>query len=289
MKTQHEDRFEQKFRKAAMDDDRPFESMDKVWSRVESKMDRRRLILQKTLWEQWAIVASVLLIATIGYQVYVTAPAPESAPVKVEPAVITDGQPQPTVISPEIKPEAEEILQTQIERTPVAAAQESSITPEHNFEIPEEPATVMEAAPVADSAMKENRNIVQGAPMANQVFSARGIKRIADAREEVAKKHDPLYVLDGKVTTKEKAEAAKDGGTVVKLDDPLYIINGEEYSEKQLFGPEPTSPYAPLDEQDIESISILQGKEATDNYGRKGKKGVVIIITKTGKPKTKNR
>lgn len=285
MKTHNEDHFEQKFRKAAMGDDRPFESMGKVWDRVESKMDRRRLILQKTLWKQWAIVASVLLIATIGYQVYVTAPAttPETV---VPPAVVVDEQTPTTDPSPEIIPEAEEVLQTQIERAPVVAVQKPS-APVADAPVAAE--TQITIAPVADSTVKEDRNAMPNAPMATQVFPARGVKQMSVASEEVAKKHDPLYVLDGKVTTKEKAVAAKEGGTVVKLDNPLYIINGEEYTEKQLFGPEPTSPYAPLDEQDIESISILQGKEATDGYGRKGKKGVVIITTKTGKPKTKNR
>ena len=73
--------------------------------------------------------------------------------------------------------------------------------------------------------------------------------------------------------------------SIVYLANPLYIINGNEYTEKELFGPNPTSPYAPLNQQDIISTSIYQGEDATKLYGEKGKKGVVIITTKNGKPK----
>ncbi|MFY8187888.1 MAG: hypothetical protein ACOVLC_08005 [Flavobacterium sp.] len=68
------------------------------------------------------------------------------------------------------------------------------------------------------------------------------------------------------------------------LNEPLYIINGVEYSEQEVFGPKPTSPYSPLDKQKIETVSILQDEEAVSKYGDKGKKGVVIITTKDGKP-----
>ena len=71
------------------------------------------------------------------------------------------------------------------------------------------------------------------------------------------------------------------------LPDPLYIINGVSYSEKELFGSKPSSPYAPLSKLKIETISILQDEKATAIYGEKGKKGVVIITTKTGKPSFK--
>lgn len=52
-----------------------------------------------------------------------------------------------------------------------------------------------------------------------------------------------------------------------------------------MFGPKPTSPYTPLDKQDIISLNILLEEEAIKIYGEKGKKGVVIVTTKNGKPK----
>ena len=72
---------------------------------------------------------------------------------------------------------------------------------------------------------------------------------------------------------------------VIVLNDPIYIINGMMYTEEELFGPNPTSPYAPLHKQDIISTTIMQEEDALIAYGEKGKKGVVIIKTKEGKPK----
>ena len=108
----------------------------------------------------------------------------------------------------------------------------------------------------------------------------------AKSAKQTMRKDEPLLVIDNK---------AKDMQTLGKLDpndvesimvlpDPLYIINGTEYTEKELFGPNPTSPYSPLNKQEIETLSILQNEKATSIYGDKGKKGVIIITTKDGIP-----
>ena len=68
----------------------------------------------------------------------------------------------------------------------------------------------------------------------------------------------------------------------------MSLIDGVYYSENDLFGKNPTSPYAPLNKQEIKTITVLQDLEATSKYGEKGKKGVVIITTKYGKPTSKN-
>lgn len=275
MKINPQDQFEERFRKAAGHDEETFPQMEKVWDRVEAKLDQERLSTQKSMWKRWAIAASVLLVATVGYQIFNTNQTPAAQTVEVAVPEIMAPRPVPAVdSSPEIKPEASAILQRQVvEQTPVAAA-DALPAPVAGYESqePEPPVMTQEVKSEEDE-------------MATRIFSARGVMRVPAAAE--AKKHDPLYVLDGKVSTRAEAEAVADPGTVVKLENPLYIINGQEYTEKEMFGPEPTSPYAPLDQQDIESISILQGKEATDAYGRKGRKGVVIITTKTGKPKPK--
>ena len=106
-----------------------------------------------------------------------------------------------------------------------------------------------------------------------------------------AKKEKPLLVFDDKVTNKQSVKEVEmdEIESIVELPDPLYIINGVEYTEQELFGPNPTSPYTPLNEQEIDSISILQKEKATSIYGQKGKKGVVIISTKNGKPAAKKQ
>lgn len=80
-----------------------------------------------------------------------------------------------------------------------------------------------------------------------------------------------------------KAEKEK---TVPHIKDALYVINGENYEETSLFGLNPTSPYAPLDKQKIESVKILSIEEATNNLVgyRKDYSKVIIITTENGIP-----
>ena len=115
----------------------------------------------------------------------------------------------------------------------------------------------------------------------------------ATTAKAAQKKADPLYVINGEAANGQSGKDAKEEFSKLSADEidsievlkePLYIINGIYYSEEELFGPKPTSPYAPLDQQEIETIKILQGNEATSAYGEKGKKGVVIITTKNKKP-----
>ena len=99
------------------------------------------------------------------------------------------------------------------------------------------------------------------------------------ARKNQAKNAEPIAKYG---TTKfYKAEKEK---TVPQIKDALYIINGVEYSEASLFGPNPSSPYAPLSKQKIETVQVLPTKEATAIYGNKSNNGVIIISTKNGIP-----
>lgn len=74
--------------------------------------------------------------------------------------------------------------------------------------------------------------------------------------------------------------------TVPHIKNALYIINGETFDEVSLFGSNPTSPYAPLNKQKIESVKILSIEEATNNIVgyRKDYSKVIIIITENGIP-----
>ncbi len=99
--------------------------------------------------------------------------------------------------------------------------------------------------------------------------------------------HNDDVKRDKMMTAEMKNLQPENVESLVILDEPLYIIDGIYYSEDDLFGKNPTSPYAPLNQQDIKTITILQDLEATEKYGEKGKKGVVIITTKTGKPTPK--
>lgn len=52
---------------------------------------------------------------------------------------------------------------------------------------------------------------------------------------------------------------------------PVYMLDGKEISEAEM---------KKLDNNKIESVNVLKGKDATDKYGKKGENGVVVITMK---------
>jgi hypothetical protein len=65
-----------------------------------------------------------------------------------------------------------------------------------------------------------------------------------------------------KTTTTRRGEAEKDG-------NPLIIIDGKKRSNRNN-----------INAENIASFNVLKGQEAIKKYGKKGKKGVIIITTK---------
>ena len=273
-----------------------FPAMDKVWNRVEDKLDHKILTKENTLWKKMAVAASVLLVASIGYQFLkdekqIMVPTNETAVIDTTKTIIDTITPeiivQTEIVHPAIKPNAQIILQEQI-------ADESSVVITDTVkkkvtqiyfngnadkkESAKEELQKPAAAPVLATSVLPKNNYETRSVAQNGYLNAKSAK-------QTMRKDEPLLVIDNK---------AKDMQTLGKLDpndvesimvlpDPLYIINGTEYTEKELFGPNPTSPYSPLNKQEIETLSILQNEKATSIYGDKGKKGVVIITTKDGK------
>ena len=97
-----------------------FPGMDKVWARVEEKLDKKEDKKAILLWKKLAIAASFLLFISLGYQFFKKDTTKNtiinSTSVKV--AV----QKEPTLndsitSSDKIKPEATEILQKQLQKT----------------------------------------------------------------------------------------------------------------------------------------------------------------------------
>ena len=281
-----------------------FPAMDKVWSRVEEKLDKKVLKKENKRWKKLAIAASVLLITTIGYHVYntenkiitedVNIVAIDSVATNADNVVIVEGQDSAhqKITNPKIKPDAEQLLRKQVVSTAVA----SSDIVSGNI--------ANEAVSVSNDSTNKNRKSFgysrnSKGLMKKEIFEARSVERYESdvvskkmEAKQVVGKASPLVVIDGKAV---KVDAESEDGGMSKIDpdnledivvlkEPLYIINGHYYSELELFGPNPTSPYAPLNQQEIETLSILQGEKAIANYGKRGEKGVVIITTKDGKP-----
>gem|GEM_PF-320127 len=127
-----------------------------------------------------------------------------------------------------------------------------------------------------------------------KITSESGKKQVSKERPK------PLMIVDGKplVAPSQKEYDEKlakvlesvptERDTIFYLKEPLYIIDGKEYSEESLFGSNPTSPYAPLNlQEEGMKTRIYTGKDAIKRFGEKGKNGVVVVTTKSGKPAEK--
>ena len=318
----NQDKIFDKFKEAAQNAElKDFPGMEKVWSRVEDKLDKKEDKKTIALWKKIAIAASLLLLISLGSQFFLSDKTKEIQNNQVvvtdsvkkkfqNPVVVKDGV---AVENSEIVPkeDAAKILDKQIQQQQKVAVNEI----QRSFSEPTadavSPAPVLNevivAAPVQSApkyaeeeiAVQHDKNESFGYSKAIQKESAR--VAFAEKQSSVkAKKSAPLVVINGNAMAhnddvkKDKMMSAEMSNlepsnvdSLVILDEPLYIIDGIYYSENDLYGPNPTSPYAPLDKQEIKTITILQDLEATSKYGEKGKKGVVIITTKTGKPVNK--
>lgn len=288
-----------------------FPAMEKIWSRLEEKLDKKEAKKTIALWQKIAVAASLLLVLSIGFQ-FLNSSSPKS--IQEAPAVVTT--------TTKNNPSAVETNENTTNTTPVivtkaeaAAIINNSIGQEvavHNTQskdtimssatnaisIPEI-ATAIASSEVADEKDAESNAIEQKlvAPASVAKEKASYKMAFAEKSQERAKKSSPLVVIDNTALSDSNASKRErimqqelsnfkpeNLESVIVLDNPLYIIDGNYFSEDDLFGPQPKSPYAPLNHQDIKTIVILKDTDAVSKYGEKGKKGVVIITTKTGKP-----
>ncbi|WP_395045360.1 hypothetical protein [Flavobacterium sp.] len=282
-----------------------FSSMDKIWNRVEEKIDKKVLKKETKLWKKIAVAASLLLFVSVAYQYFKSNEEiilPENEIVtsdklkeNTNDSLTIDKELVTTEIqNPLIKKDANIILEK---------ATTSSYQVASNDDL--EMNSVPNAVTIDSLSVNGNGNFntassnKSGTFMWNRKFDARGVEhkdivksesendfKKAKVAKQSAKKQEPLIVIDGEATDKKLSNLSQEElDSIVVLPEPLYIINGVYYSEQSLFGPNPTSPYSPLIKQEIESTTILNPEKAATIYGEKGKKGVVIIITKDGKPK----
>jgi len=307
---ENQDKLYNQFKSAAENaEKKDFPAMENVWNRVEQKLDTKVLKKETKLWKKLAVAASVLLVATLGYHFW----QEEKVIIDNSKIVNQDSIVKPNIVEennqtiatsetqhPAIKENAEEILKEQTKTADVVVMNDS-VKPKKM--VISMPAAVSEVRIEKDEIKEEKQPNAYNGYSDNEVYKARSVQnngyrtmlnssgRNAEAKKKSIKKDDPLLVIDDKAEDLQNIGKLnpEDVESIVVLAEPLYISNGVEYSEKEVFGPNPTSPYSPLNEQDIETISILQKEKATEIYGKKGEKGVVIITTKNGKPKTKTR
>lgn len=285
-----------------------FDSMEKVWSRIDAKLDTKVEKRNTQNWRKLAVAATVLIAGFVGYQFFKS----EETQLIPQNTVVTHEQPKAAIsdsitvhnavvsaetVNPIIKENVDEILKEQIAK-PMSVAVNESIEEEKEYDMSKDD-TFSPSTTIGNSTTSSPTS---GAWLVDKNFESRGVyynETKADENEVVdskkiqtkKKKEEPLIVVNDLATNKQVIANLDDYEieSLIELPEPLYIINGVNYSEQELFGPNPTSPYTPLNKQVIETISILQNEKAVSIYGEKGKNGVVIITTKDGKPAPKKK
>jgi hypothetical protein len=307
------DQFKEVFREAESKD---FPAMETVWSRIDAKLDTKAHKTENKLWKKLAIAASVLIMISVGYQFLKPNSElvlPQNKTVTTQDAVVLeDKKPvleqnavvvkEPT--NPNIVSNASEIM-----NAPAADIASNDKAISDSIKVTNPSAIVaMNDDVKKDASSAYKARAKTAAPLITRKFEENMVNGVryqkADATDaekevaqEVAKPSAPLVVIDDQaLIQKDKAKnkdllqeglsklGPEDLESIKYLTQPLYIIDGHYYSEASLFGAKPTSPYAPLDKQEIIKTKILQDEEATKIYGERGKNGVVIITTKNGKP-----
>lgn len=293
-----EEKLYKKIQKAAENaEQKDFPGMEKIWARVEDKLETQTLKKEKHLWKKIAVAASIVLVGTLTFfllQERENVTIPENTITTIDSSKNKIQKPESTssfvTTHPEIKEEAEQILQQQI-----VIQNNIVINDTINYKSKKE---VVVGSPIAVEEIQEmaktslvpsyQNNISNSASINNMGYLAKGKQydfkmNLADTTQDKDKKaaNDDLLLINGELSKKSLSNLNPDEiESIVELKEPIYFINGVEYSEASLFGENPTSPYAPLSKQKIEKIEVIQPVDAVKIYGKKGEKGVVIILIK---------
>lgn len=292
-----EEKLYKKIQQAAENaEQKDFLGMEKIWARVEDKLETQTLQKEKHLWKKLAVAASIVLVGTLTFfllQEKETIIVPENTVTTIDSSKNVIPTPESANgfvnTTPEIKKEAEQILQQQI-----VIQNNIVINDTINYKSKKE---VMIPTPIAMEEVQEmaktslvptyNNNISNSASANDSGYLAKGkrydLANSVNLLKENDKKaaNDDLTLVDGKLIKESLSSLNPDDiDSIIELKEPIYFINGVEYSEESLFGENPTSPYAPLSKQKIEKIEVIQPSDAVKIYGKKGEKGVVIISIK---------
>ena len=271
-----------------------FPGMEKIWARVEDKMETQTLQKEKHLWKKLAVAASLVLVGTLTFfllQEKENGVTPENKVTTIDSSKNNISTPETANglvnTTPEIKKDAQKILQQQI-----VIQNNIVINDTINYKSKKE---IMIPVPIAMEEVQEmaktslvptyNNNISNSASTNNSGYLAKGKRYDLSSSVNLLKDkkvaNDDLVLVDGELTKESLSNLnPEDIDSIIELKEPIYFINGVEYSEESLFGKNPTSQYAPLSKQKIEKIEVIQPADAVKIYGKKGEKGVVIISIK---------
>lgn len=315
-----EEKIYSKIKNASHKGEKDFPGMDKVWNRVEEKLDNTIVVQKKNTWQKLAIAATILLSFSIIYQfmsndeiikdknettnsVIVSTDSVKKIIDKAKEVVVDNSIPtklenkiNPNITSSETSDNLidDSAMKMEVKEDQFDSEEKGEITNELNKNI----GTENEVSFKNSALNSSSSNTDYLAPTKKYEATVKPVQSKYKATKSKSaapvQQNKDLVVIDGIAMDKSyNAEKELDKinseeiADTTYLPNPLYIINGIEYSEESLFGKNPTSPYAPLDKQKITSTNILKPADATKIYGKKGEKGIIIITTKDGKPADK--
>ena len=296
-----EEKLYKKIQQAAENaEQKDFPGMEKIWARVEDKLETQTLQKEKHLWKKLAVAASIVLVGTLTFfllQEKENVVIPENTVTTIDSSKNTIPTPETANglvnTTPEIKKEAEQILQQQIViQNNIVINDTINYKSKKEVMIPT-PIAMEEVQEMAKTSLVPSYNSMSNSASTNNSgYLAKGKRyditmKSAETTQEKDKKvaNDDLLLIDGKLSKKSLNNLNPDEiESVVELKEPIYYINGVEYSEESLFGENPTSPYAPLSKQKIEKIEIysIDGKLLRANVVRRDvrknlSKGIYIV------------
>lgn len=276
---ENQDKIFEKIKNASQKaEEKDFPAFEKVWMRVEEKLDKKEDKKAIALWKKLAVAAALLLFFSLGYQFL----KPESkiiAPngTKENNIVIQEKQDTNTTKKPSeiIKPDAEVILKKQISKQiPLVVLDTISeiitvsngngtATVEADKNVLNEVIVVgygtqKKSSLTGSIAIVSNNDLLkQKSANINQALQG----RIAGVQiESVSKKTDPNILIRG-------------SASISQSNDPIYIIDGV---------PVNANNFKQLKPENVKSINVLKDAAATTLYGSRAYNGVIIIITKNG-------
>ena len=242
-----EEKLYKKIQQAAENaEQKDFPGMEKIWARVEDKLETQTLQKEKHLWKKLAVAASIVLVGTLAFfllQEKENVIIPENTITTIDSSKNTIPTPESANgfvnTTPEIKKEAKQILQQQI-----VIQNNIVINDTINYKSKKE---VLLSAPIAMEEVQEmaktslvpsyNNSMSNSASINNSGYLAKGKRydvtmNSAEKTQEKDKKiaNDNLVLVDGKLTKESLSNLNPDDiDSIIELKEPIYFINGVEY------------------------------------------------------------
>jgi Ca-activated chloride channel family protein len=290
---ENQDKLYEQFRDASQKSEaKDFPAMEKVWNRVEEKLDKKEERKGIVLWKKIAVAASLLLFFSLGYQFLKS-----DKHVKVTPENNVVIQETPPIIAPVEQPaiiqkDAEIILKKQLANPNTVAVSdvnhdEKEIVEEDNsiYELDE---IVVEAAPIVrmKKSLGYSSTVVSSESVEISSKGRGGRKAEKESTQNANAAPNPalLQSLQGRVAGVNIGYASNQPGSSQNIVlrgissingniDPLYVIDGVPANGDAL---------RKLDPNSIESITVLKDASATVIYGSRAINGAIVITSKSG-------